>query len=55
MSISDKEGTVLGGHVKSGSLVGITAEIVIGELESTLFSRKLDSDTGFEELVVEQS
>lgn len=53
ISISDAEGRVFGGHLKTGSVVGITAEVVIGELENTVFSRKLDAETGFEELVVE--
>lgn len=53
ISISDAEGTVFGGHLKMGSIVGITAEIVIGELENTVFKRELDERTDFEELVVE--
>jgi predicted DNA-binding protein with PD1-like motif len=53
ISISDTEGTVIGGHLKTGSIVGVTAEVVIGELEGTVFKRQLNSATGFEELVVE--
>ena len=53
ISISDAEGKVLGGHLKMGSLIGMTAEIVIAELEGTSFKRVLDEETGFEELVVE--
>jgi predicted DNA-binding protein with PD1-like motif len=52
ISISDKVGHVFGGHLKMGSIVGITAEIVLGELGDTSFSRELDKETGFEELVV---
>lgn len=52
VSISDKDGNCFGGHLKSGSIVGITAEVVIGVLEQYTFSRELDKETGFKELVV---
>ncbi|MFA6253881.1 MAG: PPC domain-containing DNA-binding protein [Candidatus Paceibacterota bacterium] len=54
LSISDKDGNVFGGHLKKGSIVGITAEIVIGELEGLKFKREFDEKTGYEELVVEE-
>jgi predicted DNA-binding protein with PD1-like motif len=53
ISISDSEGKVWGGHLKTGTIVGITAEVILGEIEDAVFSRKLDADTGFEELVVD--
>jgi hypothetical protein len=53
ISISDAEGKVYGGHLKMGSIVGITAEIVIAELDGLVFKRGLDNETGFEELIVE--
>jgi predicted DNA-binding protein with PD1-like motif len=52
ISISDVGGAVWGGHLKKGTLVGVTSEIVLGELEDTIFTRQLDPETGFEELVV---
>ena len=52
IAISDKEGNIFGGHLKEGSVVGVTAEIVIGELEGVTFRRELDEDTGYDELVV---
>jgi len=52
IAISDKNGHVFGGHLKSGSIVGITAEIVIGELDNLIFKREYDKDTGYNELVV---
>ncbi len=54
ISLSDKEGSVFGGHLKVGSLVGVTAEIVIGKLEGTTFKRDFDEKTGYDELVVEE-
>ena len=52
ISLSDSKGKLIGGHLKEGSIVGITAEIVIGELELREFSRKFDKETGYDELVV---
>ena len=52
-AISDATGVVVGGHVKRGCVVGITAEVVLGELEGVAFHRELDPATGFEELVVD--
>ncbi len=52
ISVSDTEGKVFGGHLKNGSIVGITAEIVIQTIDKMQFNRVLD-DTGFECLEVE--
>ena len=52
MSISDKEGKGFGGHLKEGTIIHPTAEIVIGEDESTVYTRELDEETGFPELKV---
>ncbi len=53
ISISDDNGIVYGGHLKNGSIIGVTAEVVIGELENIEFKRLLDPKTGFEELVIQ--
>ena len=47
---SDKEGKAFGGHLKPGSIVYTTAEIVIGDIENCVFRRKPDQKTGFDEL-----
>jgi hypothetical protein len=52
MSIADNEGISLGGHLKEGSIVHPTAEVVVGEDESAIFTRELDEETGFPELTV---
>ncbi len=52
ITISDKEGRAFGGHLKEQSIVYSTAEIIIGEDESKIFSRELDEQTGFDELVI---
>lgn len=55
IAVSDKEGNVFGGHLKEGSLVETTAEIIVGELENIKFSRKFDPETGYDELVIEEN
>ncbi len=52
MSFSDEYGTVAGGHLKEGSVVGTTAEVVLGEDENVQYYRELDPETGFPELNV---
>jgi predicted DNA-binding protein with PD1-like motif len=51
MSISDGEGQMLGGHVQDGNIVRTTAELVIGELEDVQFTRPVDPQTTYDELV----
>lgn len=55
LSISDVEGQVIGGHLKKDTIIGITAEIVIGELENIAFSREFDEETGFKELIIKEN
>jgi len=52
MSFSDKDGAVQGGHLKEGTVIHPTAEIVIGINESVELKREMDKETGFPELVV---
>lgn len=52
MSFSDSEGIVRGGHLKEGTVIHPTAEIVIGVDESAVMTREMDEQTGFDELVV---
>ena len=52
--LSDEAGNTFGGHVKDGSVVGITAEVAIGEIEDLEFSREFDESTGYKELIVKK-
>lgn len=52
LSISDEQGDAFGGHLKNGTVVGVTAEMVIGEVEGMQFSREFDDATGYNELRV---
>ncbi len=52
LSISDNTGKTIGGHLKDGTLVDTTCEIVIYELKDYIFFRDLDEITGYNELVI---
>ena len=52
LCVSDAKGQIFGGHLKEGSIVRTTAEVVIGVIEGFAFHRELDPKTGFPELVV---
>ncbi len=43
---------VIGGHVLGNMEVHTTAEIVIGNMPEFRFSRQMDPDTGYKELVI---
>jgi predicted DNA-binding protein with PD1-like motif len=53
VSVSDRDGKCFGGHLKEGCRVFVTLELVIGVFEDVTYRRKMDLDTGFEELSVE--
>lgn len=52
IALSNADAKMVGGHLQGGSLVDLTAEIIIGDLEDKVFRRELDTQTGFPELVV---
>ena len=53
ISLSDREGRVIGGHMCYGCLVNTTAEVAIRSLDGNYrLSRQYDQQTGYDELVV---
>lgn len=54
MSISNSLGRTIGGYLLNGNIVYTTAEIVIGESKSLVFSREKDGTTAWEELQVKK-
>ncbi|XP_076872420.1 bifunctional protein GlmU-like isoform X1 [Brachyhypopomus gauderio] len=54
ISLADKDGRTIGGHVLGDLEVFTTAEVVVGEASDLHFTRELDSRTGFPELVVQR-
>jgi hypothetical protein len=55
IAIADADGRVMGGHLKEGSIIRTTAELVVGVLDGYAFHREIDPETGFAELVVDPS
>ena len=55
IAFSTREGTVFGGHLKEGTTVETTVELVMASDETIIFNRALDSTTGYNELVVENA
>ncbi len=54
IALADETGKIIGGHLKEGSCVYSTAEIIIGESETHTFSRLHDKETGFKELEIKE-
>jgi len=52
ISLSGKDGKVIGGHLLPGCKIHTTAEIIIGELDDLFFTREDDPETGFKELKI---
>lgn len=52
MSIADKDGKVIGGHMMDGCIIYTTAEIIIGEANDLVFTRERDSVTTYKELKI---
>jgi len=52
IAVANSSGSVIGGHLCSGSLVRTTAELVIGLLPEWRFLRELDPATGYAELEI---
>lgn len=50
ISISDKNGKTIGGHLVDGCIIYTTAEIVMGTSEEFMFMRTVDENTGYQEL-----
>ncbi|GFO17066.1 bifunctional protein glmu-like protein [Plakobranchus ocellatus] len=51
-SLSDADGSVVGGHVLDQMVVHTTAEVVIGNVGGVVFTREFDHRTGYDELCV---
>lgn len=55
VSLSRRDGSVLGGHIKGPMPVRTTAEIVVAELPELSFTREHDAATGYKELQVRKA
>lgn len=52
ISVSDNSGKTIGGHLKDGTIIDTTCEVVIYELNDYIFNREPDELTGYDELVI---
>jgi hypothetical protein len=52
ISIADRDGKVLGGHLLDGCVIHTTAELVLLEISCLDFRREFDPQTGFKELLI---
>jgi predicted DNA-binding protein with PD1-like motif len=52
MSIADSTGKTIGGHLLDGCTIYTTAEVIIGESKTLVFTREKDGTTPWEELQV---
>jgi uncharacterized protein len=54
LAMSDQDGQVIGGHLKEGTIVHTTVELVIMTDDKIEFSEETDKATGFGELKIER-
>ncbi len=52
IAVSDQEGNVVGGHLKLGSIVGVTAELVFLIFDDVTYAREYEASTGYDMLAV---
>lgn len=52
ISISDEQGSTIGGHLVAGCTIYTTAEIVIAVFDDVVYKREYAIDSGYDELVV---
>ena len=52
ISVSDKSRRVFGGHLKEGTIIDTTCEVVIVPLEGISFLKEYDPETGYNELKI---
>ena len=54
-SVSRRDGSVVGGHVKGAAPVATTAEVVLGHMPAVRFAREHEEATGYLELRLQQN
>ena len=54
ISLADREGNVIGGHLMDGCIINTTCEIVLMVLEEYSSYREYDQNTGYKEIVFKE-
>ena len=52
ISLADKDGNTVGGHLTDGCLINTTCEVCIESFDNYYFDRVFDDETGYKELVI---
>ncbi|WP_104402089.1 PPC domain-containing DNA-binding protein [Vibrio penaeicida] len=55
ISVANRKGEVIGGHLMSGSIIDTTAELIVHSYSNLVFTREPDENTGFTELVIKMN
>jgi predicted DNA-binding protein with PD1-like motif len=55
ISISDRDGNMIGGHLVPGCKIYTTAEMVLAIFDDVVYKREYTEDSGYEELVVKKN
>ena len=55
IAVADDRGSVVGGHLLDGNIVGSTAELIINSYPQLHFSREFDPTTGYTELLIKNA
>ena len=54
ISVSDINGNLIGGHLKDGTIINTTCEIVLLIFDDVKYTREYDENTGFNELAINE-
>ena len=55
IAVADDKGSVFGGHLLEGNIIGSTAELIIHSYSQLRFSREFDPATGYTELLIKNA
>lgn len=54
IAVADNTGKTVGGHLKDGTIIDTTCEVVIYELKDYAFEREFDEATGYDEISIKK-
>ena len=54
IALSKEDLSTIGGHLCPGCIINTTCELVIGELENTVYDVEFDEETGYDELIIKE-
>lgn len=54
IAVADNTGKTIGGHLKDGTIIDTTCEVVIYELKDYAFDREFDEATGYDEISIKK-